>query len=589
MSNPSFPFPRMPAEWLLISTLRTLLRSLFARVRRPFYRRLSARHGPDQSRFRQDQCVEKLLYIAPLDLLLLAETPDNVVSVYHASSREWSHQLRGHTAEVLAMTYVPEAGAAVTAGADRALCWWDATATALTAAWRLRERATAACSQLALCWCAETATLYSGGADGSILPWLHLTEALSESPTAPGVRMQPPMSAHRDAITAMLVPKMTKSLLVSASLDGTVRVLDVSSRSPRLIHVLKGHERAVVAVAYSDWCKLLFSAGVDHELRVWNPFSEATIACLRAHDAPLVAVEAMASTPQLFSADSAGIVNVWDVRSLTRVQTLRASAGALCTALALLPLHSRLVVAARRLTVFTEGEREGEHDATAAADSATRAVYNATNHTFVTCSGADVTVWDAHDGSLQRTFASAGTSSITCLSLDARGRKLFVADDEGWVRVIDLRTGLRMLSLRAHSAEVCAFMFEERTRVLVTASWDQTLAMHCEASEVGGGDSAAAGAGGAGPSAASARGAGGGAPERAGLRAGVRGSADVVRGGSWRGGEAGGEEGGGVLLRRVPTQHGCDVTCACLSATFSLVATGADDGSLQVGAACTRG
>ena len=53
-----------------------------------------------------------------------------------------------------------------------------------------------------------------------------------------------------------------KELLSTASLDGSIRLWDVTQSPPRERNVLRGHERGVTCLAFSSEHKLLFSAGL---------------------------------------------------------------------------------------------------------------------------------------------------------------------------------------------------------------------------------------------------------------------------------------------------------------------------------------
>lgn len=67
----------------------------------------------------------QIFYFDQLDMLMLCERPSPVVSVYSPKSAACKHELRGHSAEVLAIESIDGAACIVTSGADLALCFWD--------------------------------------------------------------------------------------------------------------------------------------------------------------------------------------------------------------------------------------------------------------------------------------------------------------------------------------------------------------------------------------------------------------------------------------------------------------------------------
>ena len=67
---------------------------------------------------------------------------------------------------------------------------------------------------------------------------------------------------------------------------------------------------------------LLFSAGFDHDIFVWNPYIDTPVYKVQAHNAPIVSIFAIDHTPLLISSDSDGIVKIWDIRNFECVQTI---------------------------------------------------------------------------------------------------------------------------------------------------------------------------------------------------------------------------------------------------------------------------
>ena len=260
----------------------------------------------DQSRLKSLQRIERVFYVAPLDLVLLCEAPQPVVSVYSPRQAACLRELKGHRAEVLAVEYVAPAGCLVTSGADLALCWWDTSGKEEHRSWRLRQRAPLPTCQQALRWSGQASLLFSGGDDGCLLGWdMSSLECVVS------------LHAHTQAVTSMILLSEASDihkkaeLLATASLDGSVRLWNVAQRkdgkcAPREMHALLGHERGVTCLAFVPEHKLLFSAGLDHTLNAWNPLSETLICAMPGHVAPIIHVEATGRTAQLCSVDAAG-------------------------------------------------------------------------------------------------------------------------------------------------------------------------------------------------------------------------------------------------------------------------------------------
>ena len=57
-------------------------------------------------------------------------------------------------------------------------------------------------------------------------------------------------------------------LIAAAGTDGVAKLLD--ARTGATVHVLRGHEESVTAVAFSDDGRLLATASTDHDARIWD-------------------------------------------------------------------------------------------------------------------------------------------------------------------------------------------------------------------------------------------------------------------------------------------------------------------------------
>jgi WD40 repeat protein len=78
----------------------------------------------------------------------------------------------------------------------------------------------------------------------------------------------------------------------------------------------------VVSLTFNTEHILLFSAGFDHEICVWNPYIDNPVYKVSAHNAPIVSIFAVDHTAQLISSDSDGIIKIWDIRSFECMQTI---------------------------------------------------------------------------------------------------------------------------------------------------------------------------------------------------------------------------------------------------------------------------
>jgi WD40 repeat protein len=131
---------------------------------------------------------------------------------------------------------------------------------------------------------------------------------------------------HKDAVITDLLPIPELGLLASAGMssrspqsssDNKICLwrMDTLQPKPPLI----GHDRGVYSL---DWYKdnhLILSAGLDHDVMIWNPHVNKKIFALKGHNHSLVGVKWMPGTNQIISGDISGMFRVWDVRTFATI------------------------------------------------------------------------------------------------------------------------------------------------------------------------------------------------------------------------------------------------------------------------------
>jgi len=79
------------------------------------------------------------------------------------------------------------------------------------------------------------------------------------------------------------------------------------------------HTRGIVSLAFNESLILLFSAGFDHEVCVWNPYIDSLIYKITGHSSPLQTVRVIEGTSQVITLDSDGVVKVTDIKKFNNV------------------------------------------------------------------------------------------------------------------------------------------------------------------------------------------------------------------------------------------------------------------------------
>lgn len=145
-----------------------------------------------------------------------------------------------------------------------------------------------------------------GSASGS---WLVIPRKVS--PTVSFIRR----NAHPERVVYSVVLDIHRNLACSGSMDGTVRVWNLSTGQCQ--HMLTGHTSLVGLLGLSP--SYLVSAAADSTLRVWDPESGELRHTLAAHNG---AITCFQHDEFKVLSGSDGTLKMWDIRDGTQVRDL---------------------------------------------------------------------------------------------------------------------------------------------------------------------------------------------------------------------------------------------------------------------------
>ncbi|PFH37546.1 hypothetical protein BESB_040040 [Besnoitia besnoiti] len=339
--------------------------------------------------------------------------------------------------------------------------------------------------------------------------------------------------AHGDIVTA-LEELQVMELLASCGMDGKVYLWDANSGE--LKRRLDGHARGVRALCFDSENRVLLSGGFDYKLLAWNPYVGKKLHTIRGHSAPVVSICMLGvRSRQFVSFDSEGIVKAWDLSTSACLQTLVTDDLASVRAVVALPQHRALVSAGRRLVALTYG-RSQEASGSAgsgggsgsgasrlsgrpswdarplgtakkkALGSATcraarprrddsrqggreavlsKAIAHLVVRVLVTVAGRQLRVWDLCRGALVSSIehvCEGPEHTVSDICMDEKGRKVFVADQQGCICAYSVCTGQLLQRFRSHQAEVAQLLYvggEDKN--LISVSWDRSIIIHDDA------------------------------------------------------------------------------------------------------------
>jgi WD40 repeat protein len=124
-----------------------------------------------------------------------------------------------------------------------------------------------------------------------------------------------------------ILPIKEQNYLATAALDGKICLWDAATE--KNVKTLGGDSSHIKGITSLEWYPgnySLLSAGLDHDVYVFNTYVKEKIFTLKGHTHPLVGVKWIEGTPQIVTADISGMVKVWDARTWLCVQTFNSPA-----------------------------------------------------------------------------------------------------------------------------------------------------------------------------------------------------------------------------------------------------------------------
>ncbi|XP_071353343.1 cilia- and flagella-associated protein 337-like [Trachinotus anak] len=202
-------------------------------------------------------------------------------------------------------------------------------------------------------------------------------------------------------------------------------------------------KRGVWDVDHHRGLNLIATAGVDHQVLLWNPYVSSEPVCvLSGHMSPVVAVCFMQTKQQLLSYSKDKVLCLWDVSSQQCVHRL---AGVFPktqedthTLLFLHEEHQLLLLSFNSLLLLLETMKE-EKRTSSHDHPVTCVLYNSLFRQVVSSdSASSVICWQADTGQKVKQFHRChGNAEISTMALDGTQTRLFTAGTDGEVKVWD--------------------------------------------------------------------------------------------------------------------------------------------------------
>eukprot|EP00755_Sulcionema_specki_P021537 Sspe_Gene.13484::Locus_4612_Transcript_1_1_Confidence_1.000_Length_4750::g.13484::m.13484 len=246
---------------------------------------------------------------------------------------------------------------------------------------------------------------------------------------------------HGDWVTDILIIGDLR-LVVSASLDKTVRVWDMGSGELRYKKV--GHSKGVLHLCYIEEYRVLLSSGYGREVLVWNPFTPSpALASLTGHDKQLLGVTTFPNTPTCVSMDSTGRIIVWDIRNYSQSQALGGPMSKYnqspATCFCLDPVKGHLLSVGKEFVMYRTKENAHVHKM---KHPISFVLTSLPTQRVVLSSGGKLYVYHLLDGRLLSSFDRLSVSNITGVCWTSSScNEVAVGNAEGRVKTINVESG----------------------------------------------------------------------------------------------------------------------------------------------------
>jgi WD40 repeat protein/serine/threonine protein kinase len=324
---------------------------------------------------------------------------------------------KGHTGQVLSVSFSPDGARIASASDDKTVKIWGTATGTETITRQVRPGTNLAFSpdsKLIAAACRdhsvkiwgtitgqETATLqghmfavesvaFSG--DGTLIASASddQTVKLWDAATGQETAM---LKGHNSTVKSVAFSP-NNALIASASRDSTVKLWDVATGQE--MATLKGHTDGASSVAFSPDGTRIASGSEDQTVRVWNVATRQEIACLRGHTGMVQSVAFSPDNTLIASASLDGTVKLWNVTTFNEVATLKGHAKSV-ESVAFSPDGARIASASHDGTVklWDTALRQEAATLTADRDSVTCAVFSKDGQRIASVGWEGLKLWDA--------------------------------------------------------------------------------------------------------------------------------------------------------------------------------------------------
>ena len=247
----------------------------------------------------------------------------------------------------------------------------------------------------------------------------------------------------------------------------------------------------VSKLVFSDTFSLLAVAGFTRDIGLYdvqpNYKELSKLASLKGHSSNVMFIELVESSPTLISVDDVPIIKVWDIRTFTLTQSIDLKLGSLITSLIAIPSQLKFAFVSSRINVVEMGHFLGDAHSNLLDPHSSQLqivdhVYDTGRKMFIVITTQCIVEVSAENGKpvkiITNTFSEEAEDELGRSEVVENDSIVMVSDTNGTVIFIDMITGSKLVRTPVGRKEVFSMTFNEDQRILVTASYDNSIRIY---------------------------------------------------------------------------------------------------------------